>query len=83
MILIFSIVSSINGQELVDESNCTAPEGYLCGSKVGLKTEFIYPPGSLDQAFAPIALAVNCCVKANKATACNAAKVGCSTVKEK
>lgn len=82
-ILILIFASTMNGQEAIDESICTAPEGFLCGSKKGKKTFYIYPPGSLDQSFDPIVLSVDCCVDANSATACNVKKLGCSDVKLK
>ena len=83
LIIALSFTSlTLNAQILVDESQCTAPDGYECGSKKGQKIEVIYPPGSLDQSFPPIVISRDCCVTSNRANACNVRSVGCSDTKK-
>ncbi|MFY0594038.1 hypothetical protein [Roseivirga sp.] len=76
IILLLLLVVGMNGFNFAQSSECTAPEGFVCGSKKGViyKDVLVWTPmGPM-----PRATPKDCCVASTPSMACNAVAVGCN-----
>ena len=81
-LLFFSVNTSVYSQSLADiETECTAPEGYVCGSKKGTIYETVIISGPNGTTITTTKK--DCCVSSTASMACNVSSVGCSDIREK
>lgn len=76
LILFFSSIGITQAQSLPESNDCTAPQGFVCGSKKGkiYETEFVWTPmGPM-----PRQTSKDCCIDSTPSMACDAATIGCN-----
>jgi hypothetical protein len=78
LLLLFLLgpIGITQAQSLPESNDCTAPQGFVCGSKKGkiYKTIFVWTPmGPM-----PRQASKSCCVDSTPSMACDAATIGCN-----